>query len=161
MAVPGRALGAVAAVAVAACLTAACSATSSNAATAATTASSAAAGPVPTASVITASLGSGASGAGVVEQEGTRGAPTFTDPLRPTTPGPKVPPMSYVTVKCRTMTTRSAIATAFMDGWVYLIQSKPWNGRYYAAANTFWNGDIPGHKPYQHNTDFSVPVCKS
>jgi hypothetical protein len=110
---------------------------------------------------MTASLGSIAPGAGVVEQEGPRGAPTFTDPLNPTTPGPKVPPMSYVTVECRTMTTRSAIATAFMDGWVYLIQSEPWNGKYYAVANTFWNGDIPGHKPYRHNTDFSVPVCKS
>jgi hypothetical protein len=96
-----------------------------------------------------------------VEQEGYRGAPTFTDPLDPTTPGTKVPPLAKVLVTCMTKTTQVAILTAFPDGWVYLLASPPWNGRYYAVANTFWNGDVPGHKPYTHNVDDAVPVCKS
>jgi hypothetical protein len=40
-----------------------------------------------------------------------------------------------------------------------LAGSKPWNGRYFAPANSFWNGDVPCPTPYTHNTDFSVPKC--
>lgn len=99
-------------------------------------------------------------GTGLVEREGSRGAPTFTDPLDPTTAGVEVPPWSYVRITCRTMTTPTAIPTAYRDGWVYLIESAPWHDKYYAVANTFWNGDVPGDTPYQHNEDMSVPVCQ-
>ena len=30
---------------------------------------------------------------------------------------------------------------------------------YYAVANTFWNGDVPGQRPYTHNTDFQIRIC--
>ena len=99
-------------------------------------------------------------GSGVVERQGSRGAPTFTDPLNPTTAGMKVPPWAYVRITCRTMTTLTAIPTAFADGWVYLLESAPWNDKYYAVANTFWNGDIPGDTPYLHYEDLNVPTCQ-
>lgn len=99
-------------------------------------------------------------GSGVIEREGSRGAPTFTNPLNPTTAGTKVPPWSYVRITCRTMTTPTAIPTAYADGWVYLLESAPWQDKYYAVANTFWNGDIPGDTPYQHNEDSSIPICQ-
>ena len=40
----------------------------------------------------------------------------------------------------------------------YRIASSPWNNQYYAAANTFMNGD-PWGGPYTHNTDFAVANC--
>lgn len=50
------------------------------------------------------------------------------------------------------------IATVNPDGYWYRIASSPWNNSYYAAANTFLNGDPPGG-PYSRNTDWNVPNC--
>ena len=43
------------------------------------------------------------------------------------------------------------------DGYWYLIQTSPWNGQYWAAANTFMNGDTWGcwtNTSCFHTTDF-------
>jgi serine/threonine protein kinase len=45
------------------------------------------------------------------------------------------------------------------EGYWYRITSKPWAGSYYAPANSFWNGDVPGKKPYTRATDRAVPNC--
>lgn len=42
----------------------------------------------------------------------------------------------------------------------YRIASAPWNNEFYAPANSFWNGDIPGQRPYTHHTDHNVPDCR-
>lgn len=91
------------------------------------------------------------------EQSGTHGSPTFTDPYNASGQGPTIPAMATVTVLCRVYAPQ--IASANPDGWWYRIGTAPWGGSYYAVANTFWNGDIPGQKPYTHNTDWSVAVC--
>jgi len=64
--------------------------------------------------------------------------------------------MTQVRVLCRIYD--PAIKSANPDGWWYKIDTGEWHN-YYAVANTFWNGDIPGQKPYTHNTDWAVPVC--
>jgi hypothetical protein len=66
--------------------------------------------------------------------------------------------MQWVDVSCK-LQPPSTIGSAYPDGYWYRIQSAPWNDQYYAVANTFWNGDIPGQLPYTHNTDFTVPDC--
>lgn len=92
-----------------------------------------------------------------VEQQGSLGANTFTNPFNASGMGVKIPAMAYVEVSCKVYAPQ--IASANPDGYWYRIASPPWNNAYYAVANTFWNGDIPGVKPYTHNTDFSVPDC--
>lgn len=92
------------------------------------------------------------------EQSGTFGSPTFTDPVHASGKGQTIPPMSYVQVSCK-VKPATTIASAYPDGYWYRIASAPWDDQYYAVANTFWNGDIPGHRPYTHNTDFSIPDC--
>ncbi|MEW2255310.1 hypothetical protein [Streptomyces sp. NPDC047869] len=91
------------------------------------------------------------------EQSGSHGSPTFTDPYHASGAGPRIAAMATVDVSCRVYAPQ--IASANPDGWWYRIASSPWNNAYYAVANTFWNGDVPGHRPYTHNTDSSVPVC--
>jgi hypothetical protein len=71
--------------------------------------------------------------------------------------GPKIPPYGYVEVSCKVYAPQ--ILSANPDGYWYRIRSAPWNDAYYAVANTFWNGDVPGQKPYVHNTDFAVRDC--
>ena len=66
--------------------------------------------------------------------------------------------MAWVDVSCK-LKPASTIGSAYPDGYWYRIASAPWNNQYYAVANTFWNGDIPGQTPYTHNTDFAVPDC--
>ena len=90
------------------------------------------------------------------EQVGHNGAPTFSDHHLVTGEGPKVPAMSTVQVSCRVHD--PSIPSVSPDGWWYRLASKPWDNRYYAAANTFFNGD-PINGPYSHNTDFHVRVC--
>lgn len=91
------------------------------------------------------------------EQQGSLGANTFTNPYNASGMGPKIPAMTWVDVSCKVYAPQ--IASANPDGYWYRIATPPWNNAYYAVANTFWNGDIPGHKPYTHNTDFAVPNC--
>jgi hypothetical protein len=49
------------------------------------------------------------------------------------------------------------IDSAEPEGYWYRIQSKPWNGEYYAAANAFRNG--AAHRGELIDTDFAVPDC--
>lgn len=91
------------------------------------------------------------------EQQGSLGANTFTNPYNASGMGQKIAPMQWVQVSCKVYAPQ--IASANPDGYWYRIASPPWNNAYYAVANTFWNGDIPGQKPYTHNTDFAVPNC--
>jgi hypothetical protein len=91
------------------------------------------------------------------EQQGSLGANTFTNPYNASGMGPKIPPMAWVAVSCKVHAPQ--IASANPDGYWYRIASAPWSNAYYAVANTFWNGDIPGQRPYTHNTDWAVPNC--
>jgi hypothetical protein len=91
------------------------------------------------------------------EQEGNLGVNTFTDPYNASGMGPKIAPSQWVDVSCKVYA--PAISSANPDGYWYRIKTSPWNDRYYSPANTFWNGDVPGHTPYTHNTDFNVPNC--
>jgi hypothetical protein len=93
-----------------------------------------------------------------VEQSGTLGSPTFTNPVNASGQGPTIPTMSFVDVACK-VKPATTIGSASPDGYWYRIHTAPWSDMYYAVANTFWNGDIPGHLPYTHNTDFNVPDC--
>lgn len=92
-----------------------------------------------------------------VEQEGSLGASTFTNPYNASGMGPKIPAYGYVDVSCKVYAPQ--IVSANPDGYWYRIHSAPWSDAYYAVANTFWNGDVPGQKPYVHNTDFNVRDC--
>jgi hypothetical protein len=94
------------------------------------------------------------------EQAGSLGANTFlhTDA---TGPGIRIMPWTTVEVTCRVLDT--TIDSVSPDGYWYRIASSPWNGQYYAPANSFMNGDqpgvLPGVLPYTHNTDFAVQEC--
>ena len=92
------------------------------------------------------------------EQSGRFGSPAFRNPANASGQGTTVPAMSYVEVSCK-VKPASTIASAHPDGYWYRIASSPWNNEFYAVANTFWNGDVPGQTPYTHNTDFNVPDC--
>jgi hypothetical protein len=91
------------------------------------------------------------------EQAGTAGSPTFLNPVNAGGPGPRIPAMSNVEVFCKVYAPQ--IASVNPDGYWYKIATAPWSGSYFAPANNFWNGDVPGEKPYIHNTDFAVPDC--
>ena len=82
---------------------------------------------------------------------------TFTNPNNASGLGPRIAAYQWVDVACKVYAPQ--IASVNPDGYWYRIQSSPWNSAYYAPANTFWNGDVPGHTPYTHNTDFNVPNC--
>jgi hypothetical protein len=90
------------------------------------------------------------------EQAGTGGARTFTRPAG-VSEGARVMPNHYVEVLCKVYDPEPESVTP--NGYWYSLASPPWDGRYYAPANSFWNGDVPGRKPYTHNTDFSVHDC--
>lgn len=91
------------------------------------------------------------------EQQGSLGANTFQNPYNASGMGPKIPAYAVIQVTCKVYAPQ--IVSANPDGYWYRIHSSPWNDAYYAVANTFWNGDIPGQKPYTHNTDFGVRNC--
>ena len=90
------------------------------------------------------------------EQEGHHGANTFTSPHNASGVGTKITPGQYVQVSCKLYD--PAITSVNPDGYWYRIASSPWNNQYYAAANTFMNGD-PWNGPFTHNTDYNVPDC--
>jgi hypothetical protein len=92
----------------------------------------------------------------VLERAGEGGARTFRIPGVLANEGPRVKSGEKVEVLCRAHVPEPA--SVVPDGNWYRLASAPWNGRYFAPANSFWNGDVAG-KPYRHNTDFSVPVC--
>lgn len=90
------------------------------------------------------------------EQAGAGGARTFVVPAG-ADEGPRVRPNQHVTVACKVY--KPEPESVMPDGYWYRLASPPWRGRYYAPANSFWNGDHPSHRPYTHNTDFAVPDC--
>jgi subtilisin family serine protease len=91
------------------------------------------------------------------EQQGTRGANTFLNYHNASGLGVKIAPYQVVQVSCKVYD--PFIQSANPDGYWYRIAGPPWNNQYYAVANTFWNGDIPGQLPYTHNTDWAVRNC--
>lgn len=103
-----------------------------------------------------AGVGAPPSGSTVQEIEGGLGASTFASYATVAGVGPAVPPRASVAVSCKVYD--PSIGSVSPDGYWYQIASSPWNGAYYAAANTFLNGD-PANGPYSHNTDFAVPDC--
>ncbi|MGW0754475.1 hypothetical protein [Streptomyces sp. NPDC002587] len=90
------------------------------------------------------------------EQSGSHGSPTFLNAHGAKGPGERIPAHTWVEVECRVFAPE--IDSANPDGWWYRIATSPWNGSYYAVANTFMNGDTPGQNP-PTNTDWSVPAC--
>ena len=91
------------------------------------------------------------------EQEGSHGVDTFTNPYNASGKGSRIAPYQSVEVSCKVYAPQ--IQSANPDGYWYRIASSPWSDKYYAVANTFWNGDVPGQLPYTHDTDFNVPDC--
>jgi hypothetical protein len=89
---------------------------------------------------------------GFAEQVGAGGARTYANPRALSGRGKNLQPMQYVRVRCRILSPDPPSVKP--DGYWYRLV----DGRY-APANSFWNGDVPGHKPYTHNTDFGVPDC--
>ncbi|MCX4632398.1 hypothetical protein [Streptomyces sp. NBC_01443] len=79
------------------------------------------------------------------EESGSHGSPTFLNAHGAKGPGEPIPAHTWVEVECRVYAPE--IKSANPDGWWYRIASSPWNGSYYAVANTFMNGDTPGHTP--------------
>lgn len=104
----------------------------------------------------TAPLVDESDGATWLEQAGAGGARTFIVPAG-ASEGPRVRPNQHVKVACKVY--KPEPESVMPDGYWYRLDSSPWRGRYYAPANSFWNGDHPGHRPYTHNTDFAVPDC--
>jgi hypothetical protein len=94
--------------------------------------------------------------ANYAEQQGHHGANTFTNYHNASGMGPRVDPAAWVQVSCKVYD--PFIASVNPDGYWYRLSGGPWNDQYYAAANTFMNGD-PWNGPYTHNTDFNVPDC--
>jgi hypothetical protein len=90
------------------------------------------------------------------EQQGHHGANTFTDYHNASGMGPRVDAAQWVDVSCKVHD--PYIQSVNPDGYWYRIASAPWSNQYYAAANTFMNGD-PWNGPYTHNTDWNVPDC--
>lgn len=84
-------------------------------------------------------------------------ARTFADPLNGIGEGPSIDANTTVLVSCRMF---SDVFASVPDGWYYRIESSPWNGRYYAPANSFLNGDPPDDRSqWVTPTDLNVPVC--
>lgn len=83
---------------------------------------------------------------------------TLADPLTAQGLGESIPASTTVEVSCRVYT--AEIPSALPDGYFYRIESAPWNGKYYAAANSFLNGDPAGQvDEYVTPTDLAVPLC--
>jgi hypothetical protein len=93
----------------------------------------------------------------ITEQQGSFGAPTFSDPFDPAVTGWTVPAWAYVEISCKIYAPTMASVTP--DGYWYRIASSPWKNEWYAVANTFWNGDVPG-EPAEHHTNFDIPDCE-
>lgn len=91
------------------------------------------------------------------ETAGEGGASTYANPHTLSEPGESVEPGQTVKVICRVYAPEPPSVNP--DGYWYRLSSSPWKGKFFAPANSFWNGDVPGRRPYTHNTDKRVPVC--
>lgn len=90
------------------------------------------------------------------EQKGRYPTQTYSNPLQ-APDGPQLAPYQMVDVSCKVYAV--PFPSALPDGYWYRIESTPWNGRYYALANTFLNGDRIGSAAAPTNTDSAVPDC--
>jgi hypothetical protein len=84
------------------------------------------------------------------------GVPTFSNYKNASGAGTVLAFAQTVQVACKIYA--PSIPSASPAGYWYRIESAPWNGQYYAVANTFLNSDPPGG-PYTHYYDSSVPDC--
>jgi hypothetical protein len=91
------------------------------------------------------------------EQEATFGANTFADPFNASEEGEPIKPETFVEVSCKVYAPQ--IESIDPQGYWYRIHSAPWDDRYYAAANTFWNGVLPTDAFEPVFTDYAVPTC--
>jgi hypothetical protein len=83
---------------------------------------------------------------------------TLGNPLTAQGLGASIPASTTVEVSCRVYS--AEIPSALPDGYFYRVESAPWNGDFYAAANSFLNGDPAGQvDQYLTPTDLSVPLC--
>lgn len=85
------------------------------------------------------------------------GAPTFADYIRVSGPGPYLPKGAEVEVDC-VATGPIEAAPSAKGMWYHMTGPEPYAG-YYAAANTFENGDTDGPLSEQPAVDPNVPFC--
>jgi hypothetical protein len=90
------------------------------------------------------------------ERAGTAGTLVYADPRRLAGEGPRVRAGDRVMVTCKLLWPSPSVTPA---GYWYRLASAPWHGPAYAPADSFRIGDTPGHAPYIHNVDASVPDC--
>lgn len=84
-------------------------------------------------------------------------AKTFADYLNAGIPlGAPLSPQQAVKVSCRVQ----GFAVADGDRWWYRLAQSPWNGRYYATTDVFYNIPTPTGDPINGVVfDKRVPVC--
>jgi hypothetical protein len=84
------------------------------------------------------------------------GVPTFRNYHNASERGDQIGYDQVVQVSCKVYD--PYIQSVNPDGYWYRIHTAPWNDIYYAAANTFLNGD-PHDGPYSRNTDWAIRDC--
>jgi hypothetical protein len=89
------------------------------------------------------------------EESDRNGASTFRY-LNGSAPGQPLAYRQVVQVSCKVYD--PSFESTEPGGYWYRIADKPWNGGYYAVANTFANGDPP-QGPRAHFRDARVPDC--
>lgn len=85
------------------------------------------------------------------------GANTFSDYKRAAGIGPYLPIQTVVQVDCLAIGPEEAAPSAH-GKWYHIVGPQQWNN-YYAAANTFENGDTTGPLSEQPAVDPAVPLC--
>jgi transcriptional regulator with XRE-family HTH domain len=88
----------------------------------------------------------------------TTGTPahTWADPLQLTGAGTPLGPRQSVQVLCRV----KGYVVEDGDPWWYRLASSPWNGRYYATSDAFYNnGSVSGPVDNGVVVDEQVPLC--
>lgn len=92
----------------------------------------------------------------IEEAYNKHGVPTFTDYANASGPGSILAFAQDVEIACKVYD--PSVASTSPGGYWYRIASPPWDGHFYAVANTFLNGDPPAG-PYTHFYDPKVPDC--
>jgi len=102
------------------------------------------------------SVSSGALRSTWTETTGTP-AHTFSDATQLTGAGLPLGPRQSVQISCRTR----GYVVEDGDPWWYRIESAPWNGRFYATSDAFYNnGAVTGPVDTGVVVDEQVPICK-
>jgi len=91
------------------------------------------------------------------EQEANLGANTFAEPRNASEEGEPIKPNTDVEVTCKLYAPQ--IESVNPQGYWYRVHSAPWDDKFYAAANTFWNGVAPSNAFEPIFTDYEVPTC--